>query len=320
MPRVLVTGAEGFAGTHLLRCLRQKGYDVVAGVRNRARKLAFERDQVHALVCEITDPINVARVVASARPDAVVHLAGTSRADLAAGDPLAAYQAIVSAWANVLDAVRRTVPRARILLISAADVYGAAVRDDRPLTEATQPVPISTFGSLKLAAEDIARTFHREYHLDLTIARPFQYTGAGEPRGTLLGTIARRLADWGAAGTAGQLRVPELNCRRDWLHVEDVATAYERLLRDGRPNEVYNVCSGHATSNAELIAGLAGRFGCNPTLVEEPAEAGREPPRVVCGDNSRLRGELGWRPERTLDEALDELAGSYRVELVGSAP
>ena len=178
MQTVFVTGAEGFAGSHVFELLRRSGYDAVAGVRNRARKLAYERQGCKALVCDVSDAINVARVVASVRPDAVVHLAGLAHPADAAADPLLGYQSIVTAWANILDAVRRTVPRAHVVLASACDVYGDAGRDGQPLSETTSAKPISTFGSLKRTAESIAHTFFRDYHLNITIARPFHYTGA----------------------------------------------------------------------------------------------------------------------------------------------
>jgi GDP-4-dehydro-6-deoxy-D-mannose reductase len=267
---VFVTGAEGFAGSHVFEHLRHSGYQAVAGVRNRARKLAYERQDCKALVCDVSDAINVARAIASVRPDAVIHLAGLAHPLDAATDPLLGYQSIVTAWANILDAVRRTVPRARVVLASACDVYGDASHDGHPLTEATPAKPISTFGSLKRTAESIAHTFFRDYHLNITIARPFHYTGAHQSERFFLGSIARRLADRAPSGNGSEFRAFDLSCRRDILHVQDVATAYQRLLEDGRPNETYNICSGQALTCREIISALAAEFGLQIELAEEP--------------------------------------------------
>jgi len=132
---IFVTGAEGFLGTHLTRHLRERGYEVVAGVRNRARKLAHERHFGKALVCDVSDAINVARVIAGVRPDGIVHLAGTSHAHEASAEPLTAYQSIVTAWANVLDGVRRARLRTRVIMASTCEVYGNAGGDGQPLHE-----------------------------------------------------------------------------------------------------------------------------------------------------------------------------------------
>jgi len=311
---VFVTGADGFAGGHVLKRLTQAGYDTVAGVRNRARKLAYERNSQKALVCDVTDAIGVARVVASVRPDAVLHLAGPSSPAAAAADPLLAYQSIVTAWANVLDAVRRTVPRAKVVLASACDVYGAAGDDDRPLPESTPVQPISTFGSLKRTAETIAHTFYRDYHLNVTIARPFHYTGPGQPENLFIGSVARAVI--AATGTTGPavLEVADLRCRRDILHVADVATAYTRLIEDGRPDEIYNICSGNSLEINELVAAIAAEAGVHLQLSERPTPPEDNPVRALRGSNQKLRDELHWQPTNSVEDAVKDLVASYRPQ------
>ena len=313
MQTLLVTGAEGFAGRFLLKSLQTAGYEVVAGVRNRARKLALERQHGKALVCDVADAINVARVVASVRPEGIVHLAGIARPSDASDEPLQAYQSIVTSWANMLDAVRRTVPRARVVLASACDVYGNAGAGGRPLTEDTPVQPISTFGSLKRAAETIAHTFFRDYHLNVSIARPFQYTGPGQTERFLYGAIANRLAESEEGPGAIELWLPDVGCRRDLLHVEDVATAYERILVDGRPNEVYNICSGQALTIREVVTRIAQEFGRQVELSELPTPENEVQLSALQGDNTKLRTQLGWQPRYTPEDALRELAQSYRA-------
>ncbi|MEW6252099.1 MAG: NAD-dependent epimerase/dehydratase family protein [Planctomycetota bacterium] len=312
MQTLLVTGAEGFAGRYLIAHLQQAGYEVVAGVRNRARKLAHERQNGKALVCDVTDAISVARVVASVRPDALVHLAGLARPSDAADEPLEAYQSIVTSWANVLDAVRRTVPRAKIVMASACDVYGDAGSTGQPLREDTPTQPISTFGSLKRAAESIAQTFFRDYHLNVTIARPFHYTGAGQSERFIYGAIAHRLAENESKSDFTELWLPDLDCRRDLLHVQDVAAAYERLLVDGVPNEAYNICSGQALSLREIAGLIAGAFGRQLQLCDLPTPENEVQIAALQGDNAKLR-ELGWSPQHTPQDAVRDLVAGYRA-------
>jgi GDP-4-dehydro-6-deoxy-D-mannose reductase len=309
---VFVTGAGGFVGSRLVEYLRVHGYDVVAGVRNRARKLAYERNNAKALVCDVTDPINVARAVASIRPDAVVHLAGISRPSDAVEEPLGAYQTIVTAWANILDAVRRTVPRAKIVMASACDVYGNTC-GSAPASENTPAAPISTFGSMKAAAEGIAHTFFRDYHLDVTIARPFHYLGAGQPARFFFGAVARQIVEWDAATNGNELSVPDLDCQRDLLHIDDVVSAYERLLADGRPNETYNICSGRATKCRDVVQALVAASGQNLRLTDAQTTASDTQVAVFHGDNSKIIAELSWRPLRTTDDAVRELIASCRT-------
>jgi len=308
---VFVTGAEGFAGTFVAELLRQRGYNVVAGVRNRARKLAYERTRGKAIVCDVSDPINVARAVAGVRPDGIVHLAGCSQPATARHEPLEAYQSIVTGWAALLDAVRRFVPRARVLLISACDVYGPASRDGQPAREDTPTSPTSTFGAFKVAAEWLARMFFNAYHLNLTVARPFHYIGPGQPPTSFFGSVARRLATWDAHTDGDELALPDLDARRDLLHVRDVAAAYERLLVDGRPNEVYNVCSGRTFACREVVEILLREARLPVRIVDSPGKDDGELVPVYHGDNTKLRTELGWQPTCTVQGAAAELIRSY---------
>lgn len=312
MRTVFLTGAEGFAGSHLLTHLRERGYDVVAGVRNRARKLTYERQHHKALVCDVADAINVARAIASVRPDAVIHLAGIALPADAAADPLQGYQSIVTAWANILDAVRRTVPRARVVLASGGDVYGSAGNTGQPLSESTATQPVTTFGSLKRTAESIAHTFYRDYRLNITIARPFHYTGPGQPERFFLGAVARRFADWDMALHGRELYLPDLACVRDVLHVDDVATAYERLLEDGRPDETYNICSGQGRTCRDMVTAVARQFGLDLELRDLPAGTEAAPLHALVGDNTKLQTELRWQPTHAFDDAVRELVGAYR--------
>ncbi len=315
MRTVFVTGGEGFTGSRLITYLANRGYEVVAGVRNRARKLAYERQGRKALVCDVADAINVARVVAGVDPDGIVHLAGPSRPQDLPGAPHENFQSIVNAWANILEAVRRTAPRAKVVLGSAGEVYGHAGVGNGPVSETTTPQPMDLFGAFKHTAEAVAHAYFRQFHLNVTIARPFHYTGAGQPSRSYYGGLAEWLVQAGSAPQGKRLSYPGLNCRRDVLHVQDVLTAYERLLQDGRPNEIYNICSGQALTCRELAEMMARQLGLNLDLAGATSEDAQPDLPVLWGNNSKLKTELGWHAAHTLQDAVGELAQSYRTAL-----
>lgn len=310
MKSLFVTGAEGFTGIRLVESLRRRGYEVVGGVRNRARKLAFERQNSKAIVCDVSDSISVARAIASLKPDGVIHLACASSPHKADLEPLDAYQSIVSAWVNVLDGVRRATPRAKVILASSCDVYGAAAQSGSPVSENAAIEPLSTFGSLKATAESIAHTFFRNFHTDVIITRPFHYAGPGQPESSFLGKVASDLASWDASARGTSLSLPDLGCRRDYLHIDDVVDAYTTLLTHGKPNTVYNICSGSTKTIGELVNGLVRAFGLNLSVTERTVET-PSPLQTLCGDNGALRG-LGWSPTRSVDQAIQDLAQSAR--------
>ncbi len=317
MKTIFVTGAEGFCGRHTIRHLTKSGYDVVGGVRNRARKLAYERRFGKALVCDVSDAISTARAIASVKPDAIIHLASTSRAGEAASDPLSAYQCIVTGWSSVLDGVRRSVPRARILLVSSWEVYGASLQPAVPVDEATPCRPIATFGELKHAAESIANTYFKNYHLNLSVARPFNFVGAGQGDQFFFGAVAKRLAQWDAAVHGNELRLPDLSFQRDVLHVSDVVSGLQKLLESGKPNEAYNICSGQTFEVCSLVNKLVQASGKHLQLTDLPASTNGATP-YACGKNDKLR-TLGWQPSGSVENALAELVTSYATPETANA-
>jgi GDP-4-dehydro-6-deoxy-D-mannose reductase len=311
---LFVTGAEGFTGRHLVEYLRRRGYEVVGGVRNRARKLAFERRQGRALVCDVSDAIAVARAVASVKPDGIIHLAGTAQPHAANAEPLVAYQSIVTGWANLLDAARRIVPRARVLLASACDVYGNVEGDERPLTEDTPLNPANTFAALKATAESIAHTFFLNYHTHLTIVRPFHYTGAGQSEDFFFGSVAKRVAEWDPATHGDTLHLPDLSFKRDLLHVSDVVEAYAYLLEEGQPNEAYNVCSGRTWTVREIVEMICRSAGVQVRLADLPTGDDSGQVRWYCGSNSKMSTQFGWQPRFTVEQAVAELTQCYQPQ------
>lgn len=309
MHTVLVTGAEGFAGSRLVSRLQKQGLEVITGVRNRARKLIYERRGIRALVCDVADAITTARVIAAAQPDAVAHLAGPSPAEVDRSEPLVAYQSTVTAWANVLDGARRAVPRARVLLVSSAAVYGAETQDGA-VSETFTAKPLGLFGEFKHLAEEVAAVFHRNYQMDVAIARPFRYTGPGEPERFPLGALVRRLAAWDPAIHGRDLPVEGLNIASDWLHVDDLVEAYARILSGGPPHTVYNICSGKTVMFGELVRAMLAELGLELNLTEAPQGYTVNCP--IAGDPGKLGDELAWSPERTAEAAVRELVRSYR--------
>lgn len=306
MKTIFVTGAGGFAGSRSVEHLRTHGYDVVAGVRNRARKLAYERQGIRSLVCDVADPINVARAIASVRPDGVIHLAGPSAPADAIREPIEAFQGIAASWVYVLDAVRRASPRARILLVSGSQPH----RGDNAGGNPGAPRPTSLFSGFKAVAESLAREFNAAYQLDLSIARPYWYTGPNQSGAAYFPAALRRIME-AAAGGQGQVELAELDSCRDLMHVDDLVAAYERILVDGKPGAAYDVCTGRATSTRELLEWVISGAGLGVQLVEAKSAAATEGP-AGAGDPVRLRDELHWQAPRTGHDALADLWASLK--------
>jgi GDP-4-dehydro-6-deoxy-D-mannose reductase len=235
---------------------------------------------------------------------------------VAGAEPLTAYQAIVTGWANILDAARRSVPRAHVLLASACEVYGKVSGDEHPVTEDTPPCPGNTFGSLKANAEAIARTFYQNYHTHVTIVRPFHYIGAGQSDDFFFSSVAKRLTSWNPGTDGEELRLPDLDFKRDLLHVMDVVEAYAYLLEEGRPNEIYNISAGRTWSVREIVEQFMRAAGRSLNLTDLPTDDDAGQVAWYCGSNQKISNECGWQPRFTIEQATTDLVQSWSSEPV----
>ena len=146
----------------------------------------------------------------------------------------------------------------------------------------------------------------------MTIARPFAYTGPGQAELFFYGSVARRLAEWNSSEYGSELQLPDLDCKRDLLHIDDLVDAYERLLDKGKPNEIYNVCLGEARPVRELVQTMVKASG-RPVSVGDLTTGSAPQQPVLWGDNSKLREQLGWEPTRTAEQALRDLVRSQQT-------
>ncbi|MDH3290820.1 MAG: GDP-mannose 4,6-dehydratase [Gemmatimonadota bacterium] len=312
--RVLVTGADGFAGIWLVRRLRKDGHEVVAAVRpDRPLWVGAPPPwdhKVHTVPFELLDAASV-RGILSIGFDAVVHLAAVASGGDARQDPTRAWEINALGTARLAEELgrRRTANDEETILMvaSTAEVYGAG--SDRPRMEEEQVAPCSPYAASKLAAENAALEVHRRTGLRVVISRSFPHTGKGQDERFVVPAFARRLI---AAKRGGlqEVRVGNLTPVREFMHVSDVVSAYVDLLRHGVPGHVYNVGGGEAVSLNDLFLRLAAIVGVaaepkpDPDLVR-PADI----PHLV-GDASKLAALTGWAPSVSLQDTLAEVVNA----------
>lgn len=285
--RALVTGATGFVGRHLVAHLAAAG------------------DEVTISEAEVTEPELLEADFCQCRPDAVYHLAAQADVQASFTDPAATLRVNVEGTSNVLDAARRA-GAARVVVVSSADVYGRVEPADLPVNEAAAMRPVTPYGASKAAAEMVCMQAGLGRGLDVIRVRAFNHLGPGQSDRFVAAALASRIAANERTG-AEEVRVGNLQARRDFTDVRDVVRAYRQLAERGAPGEAYNVCSGTARRIYELAEALIARAG-HPMRLTAHGELLR-PVDVaeVRGDPSKLHDATGWRPEVALEQTLDDL-------------
>jgi GDP-4-dehydro-6-deoxy-D-mannose reductase len=291
--RVYLTGAGGFVGRRLIRRLEAEGHETTATDSE----------------VDVTDPVAVAASVRDARPEALVHLAAVSSVAASLHDPNLAERVNLEGARSVIGALEQHAPGARLLLVGSGDMYGVMAPGDAPRSERDPLAPRSPYARSKAAAEVLGNEAAAR-GLDVIRLRPFNHTGAGQTPQFVASDFAKQVSEIAAGRRAPQMRVGNLDSLRDFLHVDDVLDAYLGLLDRGAPADIYNVASGEGTSIRDLLDMLCDIADVAPDVEIDPERF--RPTDWVIGDASRLRKATGWKPTRTLRDALVELVEYWR--------
>lgn len=308
--RLLVTGANGFAGSWLLRRLLAEGHELIGAVgANAAASLLSdeERGRVRWVALELSDPASVART-AAIPVDAVVHLAAVSSVSDSLRDPARTWDV------NVVGTVRLVTALAEqramgamdpvVLLVSTAEVYGPG--EPRPRREADHLAPCSPYAASKAAAEVAGLEVWRRTGLRVLVARAFPHTGPGQSSRFVVPAFVQRIR-LASRAHAPVVKTGNLEPVRDLLDVRDVVDAYVALLARGTPGEVYNVASGVGISLDALFFRIADLAGHRAIPERDPALARALDLPHLVGDPTKLRQATGWTPLRTLDQILRDV-------------
>ncbi len=316
MRTALVTGAGGFVGQWLSRALLRAGWQVTGTTLGVAPAPGIlSADDVGGMTWRSidlrpgVDRRTLTGLLDRVRPDAIFHLAAISYVPAAGDDPMRALDTNVSAAVRLVEAMRvlRTAGTLDpvLLVVGSAEQYG---RHDapRPLVESDELRPRTFYAATKCAQEAFALAAARAEGLRVVATRSFNHSGPGQGAAFLLpALVARVRAARAQPGTPIAIGNP--GTVRDFLHVEDVVSAYISLVDRGLAGEVYNVCSGSGASVETIVAEVLTRAGVAGPAVSDPALRRSVDVPWLVGDHSKLRADTGWSPTRTRADIIDDL-------------
>ncbi|HEX5505732.1 MAG TPA: GDP-mannose 4,6-dehydratase, partial [Thermomicrobiales bacterium] len=256
------------------------------------------------LVADLLDRELISRVVREVAPTHVFHLAAQSSVAASFEDAGGTLTNNLAAEANLLDACRALPAPPRVLVVGSAEEYGLVRPEETPLTEAQPFRPTSPYAVSKVAQDLLGWQYFHSYGLPVVRVRPFNHAGPGQSDQFAISAFARQIAEIEAGRREPVVRVGNLDARRDFLDVRDVARAHVLALTRGTPGAVYNIGSGVAVRVGDALDALL-RLARVPVAVEpEPARLRPSDVPLLVADSRALREATGWRPAITLGATL----------------
>jgi len=300
---ILVTGAAGFAGYHLMKELGMGEGDFAADVNTD-----FEAPEGVTRISwrlPSTPPAELKFV------RYIIHLAAMSSVSESLKEVHRVYKINLMGTLSVLEYMISECPKAKMLFVSSSEVYKST---DDLISENCGIGPRNPYGTTKAAAEIAAFQFARNYDLDIVIARSFPHYGPGQSMDFALPSFCRRILDTRRSGN-NVIRVGNLSPVRDYLYVTDVVRAYRCILSRGMSGSVYNVCTGAGISIADMVSMLIDISGMDIKLKTDPDLFRPSDVEFQVGDPSRLQSLAGWKPEVDRIEGLRKLFSWWEARL-----
>lgn len=304
-PVVLVTGAAGFAGGHLLEHLAGSADLVGWSPSDPAPGLApLARWQR----VDVLDGNQVYETLRALRPQAIFHLAGLPHVAESWKDAAAALAANVLGTHRILDSVDRLGHSCRILVTGSAQVYAPS---SEPITEDDPIAPSSPYALSKLAQEQLALRAGTE-RMEVIVTRPFNHTGPRQKPTFLAPSVAWQIALIERGSLDPVIKVGNLDPSRDVMDVRDTVRAYASLMKSGAPGSVYNVASGIARPVRTIVEALIARARVPIRIEQDPSRVRPNDVPVLVGSTSRLNEATGWKPAISFERMIDDLLDFWR--------
>jgi len=308
--RALITGAAGFVGRHMTQQCVSQGATVIGVGREPAESLDGLDSYLQA---ELLESAQVEQVMLSANPDLVFHLAADASVAGSWEEPERVMTANLVSTLNVLEAVRRDAPDARVLVACSGEEYGPP--QSLPVDESHLLRPQNPYAVSKVAVDHAAGFYADAYGLRIVRTRSFNHAGPGQSPAYVISAFASQIAEAERDGTDPfELVTGNTKVRRDFTDVRDVVRAYWLALDRCEPG-VYNVCSGKSVAIEEILGELIAlaNVEVRPRVDERLLRPNDVPD--VHGTSARLREASGWEPQLSLRETLSDTLAWWREQV-----
>lgn len=310
MKKILITGITGFVGTYLAEKLISQPDNHVFGFYHSREPEGFALSSQNLFQVDLTHLESVTKAVAKIAPDEIYHLAAMSQGG---GTNRAVINRVnVNGSENLIKACLELKDPVKLLLASTGYVYGSAKSLDQPSTEKDKPKPQGDYAQSKLAMEEMAQKYFKRRNLDIYLTRAFNHIGPRQTPDFVVASFAKQIAEIELKKSSPELKVGNLEAYRDFTDVRDVIDAYQLVLAECKPTEIYNIASGKAVTIQKVLDQLLTQTSEKIKITKDPARLRSSDIPISLGSFAKLEKATGWKPKIPLAKSLEDTLNYWR--------
>jgi GDP-4-dehydro-6-deoxy-D-mannose reductase len=287
----LITGIEGFVGSHLFPLLQQRGYTVFG--TTWIKTLANDKNIFYL---DLADQEQIDSLVAKIRPRYLALIAGFSSMRDSFHKKEECLKINYHSTRYFLEAIRKYKLKTKVLIISSAMMYSPS---DEMLIEDSLLLNSSPYAESKIKQEELITDFPE---IEIVASRSFNHTGPGQLETFIVPKLAKGFVE--ATADNLQFELGDIDSERDFLDVRDVCNAYRILLEEATNHKIYNICSSRSFSVRQVIKMLEKKSGKEAEIVINPAFINQHERKKIIGDNSRITSDTSWRPTIPFEQTV----------------
>lgn len=302
----LVTGAEGFIGSYLVRFLHAKGWEVVGGHQSHKMDPKLSTPGIRFVQCDLRNGQRVQQVVAETQPTHVFHLGAQSLPTVSWADPVGTFESNVMGSLHVFEAIRHVKRKPVIVSACSSAEYGNVPASAIPVKEDQPLHPLHPYGISKVCLDLLARQYFLDYDIPAVNVRLFNTTGPGKTDDAP-SDFVRRIIRIKKGLQPPVLEVGNLTPRRAFLDVHDTVRGFYLAAMKGKRGEVYNLCASKTRQIGELLRTAVRLSGVKAEIRPVAHLMRPSDEKIIFGSTEKLRKHTGWKPVRTLEQTLSAM-------------
>lgn len=307
-----MTGAEGFIGSHMVKFLYAKGWNVVGSYLQDGRVASRKLPNLSFMQCDLRNSQQVSEVLSQCQPTHIFHFGAQSLPTVSWTDPVGTFESNIMGSLHLFEAVRRLKSFPVVVSACSSAEYGPVPQSAIPAKEEQPLKPLHPYGISKVCLDLLAREYFLDYKIPAVNVRLFNTTGPGKTNDAP-SDFVRQLVAIKKGRQAPVIEVGNLKPYRAFLDVNDTVRGFYLAASKGKRGESYNLCAARTYQMSELLHTAIRLSGVKAEIRPSAHLMRPSDERIIFGSTQKIRKDTGWKPLMTIEQTMKSMISYWEA-------